>query len=343
MQSPLAIEQSKTAEKSSIIKLLIAMYRLTCDIQIETSDGRVTLDHASSVSIKKDADRLTDVATITLPRRLRWTNVDKNPIRRGDPVRISLGYDDSNHLAFVGTVARVSTDTPLTIECQDPMAALQTLKAKHLAYTSVTLDRLLADQGLAPVVKGSQSLGAYRVECNTVAELLDALKRQGIRSHYRLGSSSEPRLYSGLLLAPDDVRTFPFDDHLNVVSRANLRYTPADQVRFLVRVKCRETASSRSVSTFDLGDPDGELRTFNVVSMTPAEVRSYASDQLSLLRRGSLSGSLTVFGGEIVDVLDAISLTLDSSPVGTFQVSKNDISWGPSGFRQSLTIGTKIN
>lgn len=323
------------------------MYRLTCYIEIRTAEGVIRLDHAAAVTIGKHADRLCDTAEITLPRRIRWRNIAKNPISRGDEVRISLGYDGRDHLAFVGTVSRVSPGTPMTIEAQDPMAAFQTRAARRTAYTSVTLDRLLADQGLEAEIKGSQTLGAYRVESDTVSELLDALKKQGVRTMMRIGAGSEPRMYAGLAMSPADARTFALDDHANVASRADLRYEPADGKRFLVRVVNHSTAQggqrSRSQTAVEAGSSGGELRTFNVVGMTEAEARSYAEEQLARLRQGGLSGSITAFGGEIVDKLDALSLTLDGNPAGTWQVEKNDIQWGEGGFRQRLTLGTRLS
>ena len=41
--------------------------------------------------------------------------------------------------------------------------------------------------------------------------------------------------------------------------------------------------------------------------------------------------------------LDALRLTLDGQAAGTWQVERNDISWGEGGFRQRLTIGTKLS
>lgn len=323
------------------------MYRLSCEIEISTSAGEIRLDHATGVSIAKHADSLTDVATITLPRRIRWKGVESNPIKRGDAVSISLGYDGRNHLAFVGTVARVNPTTPMTVECQDPMAAWQTVSAKPKAYTSVTLSTLLSDQGVEATVMGSQALGAYRVECQTVSELFDALKKQGVRTMYRIGSGTEPKLYAGLLLKPDDARTFDFDDTRNVVNRSSLNYEPADDVRFLVRVKNHSTVESgkrknAKMKPVEVGYTDGEVRTFNVIGMTESEMKEYAEAQLERLKQGGLSGSLTVFGGEIVDKLDAIRLTLDGKDAGTWQVDRNDITWGNGGFRQTLTVGSRL-
>lgn len=324
------------------------MLHLTCHITIETASGTLTLESATEVSIKKDTDVLCDTATITLPRRVRWKNAKECPITRGCSVRIMLGYNGRNHLAFVGTVRTVSPATPMVIECVDLMAQYQAQQTIKKSYASTTLNQLLADQGIAAQIKGTQSIGAYRVECNTVSELLDALKKQGIRSLMRIGAGTEPVLYAGMAMSATDARTFSFSNLSNMVSRAGLQYTPQDSVRFLVRVKNLSTKESgkrsgKNTKPIEVGFADGELRTFNVINMTKEEMKTYANEQLERLKHGGLSGDFTAFGGEIVDKLDAVHISLDGTDLGTWQVEKNTITWGASGFRQKITIGTKLS
>lgn len=46
-------------------------------------------------------------------------------------------------------------------------------------------------------ITGTQSIGAYRVECDTVSELLYALKKQGVFSMMRRGRAerTSPRIH----------------------------------------------------------------------------------------------------------------------------------------------------
>lgn len=318
------------------------MYSLTCDIEIRTAAGPLRLRHASAVQISKSADRLCDTLSLTLPRRVRWRNIDKNPIRRGDPVRVSLGYDGRDSLAFVGVVARVVPGAPMVVEAQDPMCLLQARGAVKKSYASVTLDRLLADQGLRAEVTGRQSLGAYRVESATVAELLDALSRQGVRSMMRVGAGAEPRLYAGLVIVPPDRRVFTADDRRNVADRSGLRYEADGTAPVLVRVKSHPAAGRKGPAVVEAGSSGGSVHTFNVVGLTADEARQYALARLESLKAGGLSGSVTLFGGQVVDKLDALSVTLDGHRRGTWQVDRVEVSWGPGGFRQALTLGPRI-
>lgn len=68
------------------------------------------------------------------------------------------------------------------------MFNLKQMPAKKMAYRSVTLEKLLKDQGISYRlnVMGEQSLGAYRVTADTVAALLGKLSQQGIRSFFAM-------------------------------------------------------------------------------------------------------------------------------------------------------------
>ena len=51
---------------------------------------------------------------LTLPKRMLWDSKEGAPLRRGDKVRISLGYDDDLQLAFVGYIREIGFKHPCT-------------------------------------------------------------------------------------------------------------------------------------------------------------------------------------------------------------------------------------
>ena len=121
------------------------MFRLTCDIQI----GSFIFKGVTEVEIQSSWDTITDVATITFPRKLSFKNKNigsgTDPlIKKGDLVDIKLGYDDKNTSLFKGYVRSVSADTPIQIECEDEAF---TLKKGEITktYRDVTLKQLLKD------------------------------------------------------------------------------------------------------------------------------------------------------------------------------------------------------
>lgn len=51
------------------------------------------------------------------------------PVKRGDAVKVWLGYDDRNELAFAGYVKEVGFKTPVVLECEDEMFKLKQMAA----------------------------------------------------------------------------------------------------------------------------------------------------------------------------------------------------------------------
>lgn len=247
------------------------MLRLSLHIEISGS-RRWELDFASQVEVVRDMECLTDTCTITLPKRVKWDGESETPVRRGDGVKVWLGYDDELELAFAGYVRDVGYKTPIVITCEDEMYRLKLTPAKPVAYRSVDLSTLLADQGLTEVrVMGEQMLGAYRVTDATVASLLGRLSENGIRSFYMM-EDGRSVLYSGVL--------------------------------------------------FERGtQPVQELKRMKVDGLT---------------------GSFTTFGYRLVDKLDNIGIIIDGVKMGVYQVKKNVIKFGVSGYRQEITLGYRV-
>ena len=159
------------------------MFRLSANVEIK-GDRSWSLDFVTAVTITRDTEKLTAEAQITLPKKMKWDGAAEIPVKRGDTVKISLGYDDDLQTAFVGYVRDVGFKTPITITCEDDMFMLKQMPAVKKAYRSVTLETLLKEQGITQRINvmGEQSLGAYRVTAETVASLLGKLSEQGIRS-----------------------------------------------------------------------------------------------------------------------------------------------------------------
>ena len=181
------------------------MFRLCAKIEIK-GDRSWSFDFANAVEITRDMEKLTTEAKITMPKKVKWDGADEIPVKRGDTVTVSLGYDGNLQTAFAGYVRDVGFKTPIVITCEDDMFKLKQMPAQKKAYRSVTLETLLKDQGInyRLNIMGEQALGAYRVTANTVAALLGKLSEQGVRSFFRY-EDGEPVLYCGVLFGTDYV------------------------------------------------------------------------------------------------------------------------------------------
>lgn len=316
------------------------MFRLCAKIEIK-GDRAWSFDFVNAVEITRDTEKLTTEAKITMPKKVKWDKADKIPVKRGDSVKISLGYDDNLQTAFVGYVRDVGFKTPIVITCEDEMFKLKQMPTKKKAYRSVSLETLLKDQGIGYRlnIMGEQALGAYRVMADTVAALLGKLSEQGIRSFFRYEDDT-PVLYCGVLFERDTRPAQVFKTGLNIISDQSLQQQKAENMR--LRVKAVSLMPDNKKIKVEVGDADGEHRTLHTYNKTESELKAWAEQEIKRLKRDGLTGSFTTFGHTLVDCLDAIGIVIDGVKSGVYQVKKNVVKYGDSGYRQEITLGLRV-
>lgn len=316
------------------------MFRLCAKIEIK-GDRAWSFDFVNAVEITRDTEKLTTEAKITMPKKVKWDKSDKIPVKRGDAVKISLGYDDNLQTAFVGYVRDVGFKTPIVITCEDEMFRLKQMPTKKKAYRSVSLETLLKDQGISYSlnIMGEQALGAYRVTADTVATLLGKLSEQGIRSFFRYENGA-PVLYCGVLFERDTSPAQVFKTGLNIISDQSLQQQKAENMR--LRVKAVSLMPDNKKIKVEVGDADGEHRTLHTYNKTESELKAWAEQEIKRLKRDGLTGSFTTFGHTLVDCLDAIGIVIDGVKSGVYQVKKNVVKYGDGGYRQEITLGLRV-
>lgn len=316
------------------------MFRLCAKIEIK-GDRAWSFDFVNAVEITRDTEKLTTEAKIIMPKRVKWDKADKIPVKRGDSVKISLGYDDNLQTAFVGYVRDVGFKTPIVITCEDEMFKLKQMPTKKKAYRSVSLETLLKDQGISYRlnIMGEQALGAYRVTADTVAALLGKLSEQGIRSFFRYENGA-PVLYCGVLFERDTRPAQVFKTGLNIISDQSLQQQKAENMR--LRVKAVSLMPDNKKIKVEVGDADGEHRTLHTYNKTESELKAWVEQEIKRLKRDGLTGSFTTFGHTLVDCLDAIGIVIDGVKSGVYQVKKNIVKYGDGGYRQEITLGLRV-
>lgn len=316
------------------------MFRLCAKIEIK-GDRAWSFDFVNAVEITRDTEKLTTEAKITMPKKVKWDKADKIPVKRGDAVKISLGYDDNLQTAFVGYVRDVGFKTPIVITCEDEMFRLKQMPTKKKAYRSVSLETLLKDQGISYSlnIMGEQALGAYRVTADTVAALLGKLSEQGIRSFFRYENGA-PVLYCGVLFERDTSPAQVFKTGLNIISDQSLQQQKAENMS--LRVKAVSLMPDNKKIKVEVGDADGEHRTLHTYNKTESELKAWAEQEIKRLKRDGLTGSFTTFGHTLVDCLDAIGIVIDWVKSGVYQVKKNVVKYGDGGYRQEITLGLRV-
>lgn len=317
------------------------MYYLSAKLIIK---GKKTwhIDNITEAEIIRDSESLSDTCKVSLPKRMKWNNEDKIPIERGDKIELHLGYNDNLELAFVGYVRDVGFKTPISIIAEDEMFLLKTMESKKLAYKSVSIEKLLKDQGLKYKIKvfGEQRLGAYRVKADTIASLLGQLKDEGVRSFFRY-ENGEAVLYAGVLFDKEiGGKKQVFSNKINMISTDNLEQTKADNMR--IKVKAISIMPNGKKVKIEAGDRDGEARTLHSYNKNEKELKAWAEQEIKRLKRDGLQGRFTTFGYKLIDKLDSIAIKIDDDKMGIYLVRKNTIKFSSSGYRQEIEIGTRI-
>lgn len=315
------------------------MFRLTSSISI----GNYSFRGVVGVEVTSSWDELTDMCTITIPRKLNWegkavaTGADPL-IRRGDSVEVSIGYDGDNESIFSGYVHQISAEIPTRIECQDPMWLLKQSTITQ-SYKSVKLADLLA--AILPKGMSYQAfdveLGPYRISQATPAQVLEDLKKTYfLKSWFRQG-----KLYCGFAYVPAIQSTHVIRMERNVVEN-QLEYVRKEDVK--IKLKMISMQPDNSKIEYEAGDADGEQRTMYYYEKTLADLKAIADEEIERLRYEGYRGSLTTFGKPTVRHGDVIDLRSEAYPErdGEYLVREVRYSFGMGGYRQEITLDSKI-
>lgn len=317
------------------------MLKLCAKIEIR-GEKTWTFEKIAACEIVRDSEALTTICKLTLPRKVKWKGETSNPIKRGDAVTVWLGYDDNLQLAFKGFVLRKGFKAPIEIYCEDDMFMLKQTACVKKAYRNVDIQTLLKDQNLPYEIKvlGEQNIGQYRINFETVAELLAHLKENNIRTFFRL-EDGKPVLYCGVLFDHGKEMRQVFSTGVNLISDSSLDEQKAEDVKIKLKVVSLQPDNKKKIKV-ELGDPDGEKRTLHCYGKSEDEAKAWGEQELERLKRDGLTGSFQTFGHLLLDCLDIVGIKIDGERKGKYQVQKNTITFGSSGFRQDITLGARV-
>lgn len=316
------------------------MLKLSAKVEI-TGEKKWVFEKITACEIVRDSEALTTTCKLSLPRKVKWKGETSNPIKRGDKISVWLGYDDDLRLAFTGYVLRNGFKAPIEVFCEDEMFALKQKQCVKKSYKNVDIQTLLKDQGLPYDIKvlGEQNIGQYRVNFENVAELLAHLKENNIRTFFRL-EEGKPVLYCGVLFDHGNEMKQVFETGINIISDSSLNEQKAEDLKIKLKVVSLQPDNKKKIKV-EVGDADGENRTLHCYGKTEAEAKAWGEQELERLKRDGLTGSFQTFGHVLLDVLDVIGVKIDGERKGKYQVQKNTITFGSSGFRQDVTLGAR--
>ncbi|MDR1381758.1 MAG: hypothetical protein LBJ47_09825 [Tannerella sp.] len=323
------------------------MFSLTAKIIIK-SEKTWTFDKISSCEIERDIENITQKCTFTLPKNTKWKGETAIPVKRGDRVSFSLGYDGDNTEVFTGYISRLTTKTPVEITCEDEMFLLKNTPAKKKTYPDADLEQMLREQLPADVklnVFSRHTFGKYVVDCDTVSALLGELSENGFTFFFRDGT-----LHAGMIFDHTGQIAGPKQLFIeggvsgaqtgNIIDDSDLVWNDAKNIT--LRIRASGTDRTGKKIEVEVGDDDGELRSYFKYSTTEEELKAEATKKLTEWKISGFSGSFTSFAAHPAWLLDLIKIKTNEHPEGgVYRVTKNTISYGNGGYRQEITIGGK--
>ena len=307
-------------------------------------DGRkdIVILKPSEVEIESSWKILTDTAIIRLPRNVKY--FDKFKVRevfkRGDRVKIELGYDGVLTTEFTGYITEVSASIPIEIKCQDEMFKVKQLPVNFSAK-SIQLEKLLKQ-----IIPGYQidameglELGTVRFAKTTVGEVLDKLN-----SELKIYTYIEPNtktIVSGKIYADNsDQNIVNFNLERNAVSN-DLQYRNREDITVKVNGSC----ISKGVKIeYSYGDNNADKNIewqFSVRTKPELEIqvkRFYEAN-----KRDGFDGSFTAFGIPRVQHGWKVNLKSYIYPDrdGIYYVESVTKTFKKAEYRQQIKLGNR--
>jgi len=329
------------------------MERLFSKITFVSQDtGReIVFDFVNEVTIKTSYELLTDTARIVVPRKVTFDGVPITTgtttlIKRGDSVKIELGYFPSLRTVFVGFVSKTTPKTPLVIECEDSMFLLKQETVTN-SFTEVSLGTLLADivpEGITfENIAKVQNVGKFTYSRVTPAKVLSELNRAyGIYSYFVLDENDSPVLKVGLGSDASDTNTVLYTFEERVIED-NLEFQNSDDILYRVTCISINTKTNKKVDASS-GDDDGQQKTFHYINLTAAECQDLADELVKELKYTGFRGSFVTFGEPYIRHGDIAALVSGKYPEkdGDYLVTSIIRKFGMGGYRQEIELGIKV-
>lgn len=313
--------------------------------------GNYRLKLLGSLEISESVDLLSDTAKIVIPgsNMNRQLEIEKK-IKRGDPVEISIGYDEKLSKEFTGFIENISSDDgSITIACEDgifltrvsiPDKEMKNCTSKDVAQyvvDQVNL-KLPADRKISLSCDYELAYDKFVISKATGRDVLNKLQDECKGNIYM-----KDRV---LNFHPAYVEKFgevTYDFAVNI-EKSDLKYRRADERQYEVEVEGIGEDGTRT--TVLVGTTGGEKRSIKIAGITDkATLKQRGEEELKYLVFDGYEGSLT--GWLIPEVHPGFSATIKDKDYdykeGTYYVVTVTTSLGESGGVRKIQIGRKLS
>lgn len=312
--------------------------------------GNYVFNAIHNVEIIKSVDELGDTCIIKLPTRfiVKQNNQEQyteEAIKVGNPVKVTLAYDGIySGIEFMGYVRLIKPTIPLEIHCEDNIWLLRRKNITKAWNNGTTVKEVLQE-----VVKNTPvelannlqniQLDKYIINNANGAQVLQALKKDMSLSVF---IDDDNKLYVGLQQLNQVGKEVIYDLNYNLVEN-NLEYKTKEDRR--IKVKYTYLGKNNQRKEVEVGDADGELRTFHTsVISSEEQLKELATAEVSRLKYNGFDGDVTSFlipfatRGMTAKIIDKEH----PNRKGNYFIKKVVTTFGLNGARRTVSIGSKI-
>lgn len=322
------------------------MFVLTSEIKI----GQFIFRSISEVEIIKSIEELSDTATIKMPSKfiVRQNGEEKlveNALKIGDKVSIKLGYEEKYEgVEFTGFVVAIGSKIPLEIKCEDAMWLLRRKNITHAFNDKTPLKTILQKVVENTEIELSDKIPDVEVEKFIIRNANGTQVLQKLKEHLALSIylDSEGKLYAGLEQLNNLHKEAIYDLNYNLVEN-NLEYKTAEQKR--LRIKYTYMDSKNKKKSVEVGDKDGELRTFHTsIISDEKKMEEMAHAEMQKLKYDGFEGSVKSFLIPYAShgMTAAIRDKEHPNREGKYFIKKVVTSFGSNGARREISISNKL-
>lgn len=282
--------------------------------------------------------KLTDTATIDLPKNLRISGNRKNQtlnninavIRKGDAVKITAGYDPNTYVRFQGFVTSVSKSTPISITCEDYMYLFKldsyTFSLKNPTLSDI-VKRVMSGVNINDKISDNYSFDLSVSDTEPLYDQFTARSETGAQILQRVIDEMPFAAY--FIIDPDGqnkpvlVVGYRPGFGTYTVGETNLKpvlrfgsnvpesgwqveYQNEEDVK--VKIKAISNLKNGKKLIVEVGDNDGETHTRNYPPISKDQLTQYANEELKNFKRDGFKGKVTAFAEPFIKHSDVVIL-----------------------------------
>lgn len=352
--------------------------------------------YVADLTIEKSRANLTDTAKIVIPRKLTYksgeplspsnqslqdnisypANGDTEQqtyvvgadaiFKRGDKVKIELGFYPNLVNRFEGYISHVSSSLPIEIKCENkmwlmkqfaviyPEAATHNYTTKQKgsyfkASNSITLKQLMdiilsfqpatQEKIQYKLIDENMNIGKWLINNITATKVLDVLKdRYGLYSYFK----DDGILYVGFPNDASETNTQEFAFEQVVIDSDKLTWENKEDVR--IKIHGVSMLSDNTKLEYDAGDEGGDTITKICVNQNQAGLKKFVDEMLASFKYNGYRGQLETFGEPVMNPGDVAKITSTKLPErnGNYLVKAVKIKDGYNGYFQTLELGVKV-